>query len=94
MPRAGPRIDFSDIPTMPRDSAVPIGLGVLLGLGGAMVTARTIETFLFETSPTDPLTLATVAMMLAVSGVLAALVPALRAASVNPLPCATDLVER
>jgi putative ABC transport system permease protein len=70
--------------TMLRDSAVPIVIGTVLGLAGAMASARVIQSFLFETAPTDRLTLATVAIMLAGSGCLAALVPAMRAARVDP----------
>ena len=65
-------------------SAVPIAVGVALGVGGAVLATRLIESFLFQTAPTDPLTLAVVAVTLATAGCLAALVPALRAARVDP----------
>ncbi|HSC29183.1 MAG TPA: ABC transporter permease [Vicinamibacterales bacterium] len=68
-----------------RDSAVPIAAGTALGVGGALLATRVIESFLFETAPTDPVTLAAVALMLASAGCLAALVPALRAAKVDPV---------
>ena len=70
--------------TMVGDAAAPIGIGIALGVGGAALAARAIESFLFETAPADPVTLAAVAMTLAVAGGLAALVPALRAARVDP----------
>jgi ABC-type lipoprotein release transport system permease subunit len=70
--------------TMVRDSAMPIVIGVGLGVGGAALTTRAIESFLFETAPTDPATLSTVAVMLVAAGCLAALAPALRAAKVDP----------
>jgi putative ABC transport system permease protein len=70
--------------TMLRDAAVPIVIGTVLGVGGALAATRVIESFLFETAPRDPLTLAAVATTLAVSGCLAALLPALRAAKVDP----------
>jgi putative ABC transport system permease protein len=69
---------------MLRDAALPILLGAALGLGGAMLATRVIESFLFETAPRDPVTLATVAGALVLTGCLAALVPALRAARVDP----------
>ncbi len=72
------------VQTMVRDSAIPISIGVALGVGGAALATRVIESFLFETAPTDPLTLAAVAVILATAGCLAALVPALRAAKVDP----------
>jgi len=70
--------------TILRDSAVPIAAGTLLGVGGAALASRVIESFLFETAPSDPVTLAAVAVTLATTGCLAALVPALRAAKVDP----------
>ena len=69
---------------MVRDSAMPIAIGVALGVGGAALATRVIESFLFETAPADPVTLAAVAVILAAAGCLAALVPALRAAKVDP----------
>ena len=70
---------------MVRDSAVPIVIGTLLGLGGAALATRVIESFLFETTPTDPATFAAVALALVAAGTLAALVPATRAARVDPV---------
>jgi putative ABC transport system permease protein len=58
-------------------------LGVFLACG-ALLATRVIESFLFETTPTDPVTLAAVAVTLAMAGCVAALVPALRAAKVDP----------
>ena len=72
------------VQTMVRDSAVPIAIGTAIGIGGALLTTRVIKSFLFATPPNDPGTLATVAIALAVIGCLAALVPALRAAKVDP----------
>jgi ABC-type antimicrobial peptide transport system permease subunit len=46
---------------------------------------RTIASFLYGVSPTDPVTAAAVAGVLLIVAVLAASVPALRAASVDPL---------
>jgi ABC-type antimicrobial peptide transport system permease subunit len=70
--------------TMLRDSMWPIAIGTVTGVGAAMLSTRVIESFLFETTPTDPMTFAGVAAALAVTGCLAALVPALRAARVDP----------
>ncbi len=86
----GVRIAFGARPgqvvtTMVLDSAVPIVIGTLLGLGGAALTTRVIESFLFETAPTDAATFAAVALALVAAGCLAALVPALRAARVDPV---------
>lgn len=70
--------------TIVRDSAMPVALGTAIGLGAAALLTRAIQSFLFETSPTDPLTLASVAAVLIICGALAALVPALRAARIDP----------
>jgi putative ABC transport system permease protein len=70
--------------TIVRDSALPIAAGTILGIAGAVLASRLIESFLFQTAPGDPLTLAVVAVTLAATGCLAALVPALRAARVDP----------
>ena len=73
------------VAAMVRDSAVPIAVGTLLGLGGAALATRVIESFLFETAPTDAATFAAVALASVAVGCLAALVPALRAARVDPV---------
>ena len=70
--------------TIVRDAAAPIAAGTLIGIAGAALASRVIESFLFQTAPGDPMTLALVAVALATTGCLAALVPALRAARVDP----------
>jgi predicted permease len=60
-----------------------VGTGV--GLVAAFVLTRTTASFLYDVSPTDPATAAAVAAVLLLVAGLAALVPALRAASVNPM---------
>lgn len=70
--------------TIVRDSALPIAVGVMVGVGASLLATRTIESFLFQTQPNDPATLAAVAVVLAVAGGIAALVPALRAAKIDP----------
>jgi predicted permease len=70
---------------MVRDAANPIAVGTAAGLGGALLGTRAIESFLFETTPTDPGTFAALALTLVTAGGLAALVPALRAARVDPV---------
>jgi putative ABC transport system permease protein len=73
--------------TMLNDSAVPILVGVALGIAGSVASARVIRSFLFETDPADGVTLVAVAFALATSGCLAALVPAMRASRVDPSTC-------
>ena len=73
------------VTTLVRDAMVPIAAGILLGLGGAALATRVIESFLFETAPTDAATFTAVALALVAVGGLAALVPAMRAARVDPV---------
>ena len=58
--------------------------GLVVGLVAALAMSRVASTFLFETPPTDPAVLATVAGILGLAGALASYVPALRAARVDP----------
>jgi predicted permease len=59
--------------------------GVVAGLIGAAWVGRLIEELLFEVTPTDPPTLAAVAVILLTVTVLAAAVPAVRATRISPL---------
>jgi putative ABC transport system permease protein len=67
------------------DAAWPVGLGLAIGLAGALGVTRAIQSFLFETEPTDPLTLATALVALAATALAAAWIPARRAAHVDPV---------
>jgi ABC-type lipoprotein release transport system permease subunit len=60
-------------------------LGVLLGLAGAVLMTRVLSGLLFGVSATDPLTFTGVALLLALVALVACLVPARRAAKVDPL---------
>ena len=86
----GVRIAFGARPrdvltTMLGDAALPVGVGIVVGLGGATVATRLIASFLFDTTPTDPATLAAVAVLLSAAAAGAAWIPARRAARVNPV---------
>jgi putative ABC transport system permease protein len=59
------------------------GLG--LGLAGALALSRLVERLLFGVPPTDPLTYASVAAVLLATAGVACLMPARRAASVDPM---------
>ena len=60
------------------------GAGIAIGLGGALALTRLMRTLLFETEPTDPATLAVVAGAILAVVFFATLVPANRAAGVDP----------
>jgi putative ABC transport system permease protein len=61
-----------------------IGAGVLFGLAGAAAMTRVTESLLFEVSAFDPATFAAAVGTMLVVGVAAALIPARRAAHVDP----------
>ena len=61
---------------------VMVGLGV--GLGAALLLARFVRSLLYEVEPTDPLTYAGVALTFVAIAAIACLLPALRAAQLEP----------
>ena len=71
--------------TMLRDSLWPVALGILAGVGGAILSTKIIASFLFETPATEPATFAVVAATLATAACAAAWIPARRAAYVDPV---------
>ena len=62
-----------------------VGLGVVVGLVGTIAAARIISNLLFGVTATDPLTIAAAALVLAGTASLAAVMPARRASSVDPM---------
>jgi putative ABC transport system permease protein len=66
------------------------GIGLLLGLGASVGLTRVLASMLFDVSPTDPATIALVTGVIAAVAVAACVVPALRAARVDPLSVLRD----
>lgn len=62
-----------------------VGFGVTVGLLAAWALSRAMKSLLVGVSATDPLTFASVAVLLALVAFAACLIPARRAASVDPL---------
>jgi putative ABC transport system permease protein len=60
-------------------------VGVLIGVGGAIVLTRLMHSLLFNTSATDPVTFLLISVLLSVAAFLACYLPARRAAKVDPL---------
>jgi ABC-type antimicrobial peptide transport system permease subunit len=59
--------------------------GSIAGLLVAAISVRLLKQFLFEVSPLDPLTFAGVPLLMLLIAMLAAWVPARRAASIDPM---------
>jgi hypothetical protein len=68
-----------------RQGMAPVVVGLAAGVIVAVFLARAIRGLLFEVQPTDPLTIAGVAVVLLVVGVLACLAPAGRAARMDAI---------
>jgi predicted permease len=60
------------------------GIGIVLGLAGAVFVTRYLEAMLFGVMPMDPWTLAAVSLMFATVATIAAFLPARRAARTDP----------
>jgi ABC-type antimicrobial peptide transport system permease subunit len=59
--------------------------GVAIGLVGAIAATRVMRSLLFGVSPTDPLTLVAVSLVLLALAMFASYVPARRATRVDPV---------
>jgi predicted permease len=68
-----------------RQSLLLAGGGCLAGLLGALALSRVLRSFLFEVNTLDPITFCAVALLMTLVALLAAWVPARRAASVDPM---------
>jgi putative ABC transport system permease protein len=67
------------------EAVTQTAVGLAIGLLGAVVLMRAFRTMLHEVSPSDPLTLAGVALILLASALVACYVPARRAMRVDPV---------
>jgi predicted permease len=61
------------------------GIGMLVGLVGAICLNRLLEKVLYAVKPTDPLTFCSVSLLLLLVATLASWLPAARAARLNPM---------
>ena len=67
-----------------RDALAQTGIGLLLGLPLAALAAGTLASLLFGVSPWDPMVFTQAALVLVSSAAFAAVVPARRAAWIDP----------
>jgi putative ABC transport system permease protein len=68
----------------------PALLGIAIGAAGALAAARALDTLVFGVKPYDPLTLAIVAAALVAVSIAASLLPAWRAARLDPVTVLRD----
>ncbi len=71
-------------------SLVPIGAGIVAGVAGSLAASRLLTALLYRVEPGDPVVLGAIVMLLGASAVAACLIPARRAASVDPLVVLRD----
>lgn len=68
-----------------KTSLVPVGVGLCAGMFLAVWAGRLVNTLLFDTAPADPLAFGLAITLLAGTATVASLIPARRAASVDPV---------
>jgi len=67
-----------------KESAVLVGMGVVVGAAAALALGRLIGSLLYGVEPFDPISPVAVAVVLPAVALTAALVPARRAARIDP----------
>jgi len=73
-----------------RDALTMVGVGLVFGLLGAFALTRVMKSLLFEVSPLDPLALTVACVSMILIGLFAGLLPAARAARVDPVTTLRD----
>jgi predicted permease len=68
-----------------RQAAYPVLGGIVAGLGAAFVATRWMRSVLYETQPADPVAISVSIVLLLAAAIVAAIVPARRAASIDPM---------
>jgi ABC-type antimicrobial peptide transport system permease subunit len=68
-----------------RQGAKPVAVGVIVGLAGAFAVTRFLQHLLYNVSPTDGASFAAAAVLLGLVAVAACVVPARKAARVDPV---------
>lgn len=67
-----------------RQAATVVGIGVVAGIGGALILGRWLSSLVFEISPSDPRIIVATALLLTITALLSAWLPARRASQVDP----------
>lgn len=68
-----------------REGLIPVLIGAAVGVGGAFGFARIISSLLFQVSPYNPFIVGATVLLLVIVGGAACLLPAHRAAEVDPM---------
>jgi predicted permease len=68
-----------------REALVLSAIAAALGVGAALALSRTMESLLFEVTPSDPVTLVSVVLVILMVSAVAAVLPAWRATRVDPM---------
>lgn len=68
-----------------RQALLPLGIGLGMGLAGALGVGRLLQSFLIQTSPTDGMTLLGIAVVLTAVSAAACVFPARRATRLDPV---------
>jgi ABC-type antimicrobial peptide transport system permease subunit len=67
------------------ESVIPVAMGMVFGVGAALMLTRWVESILFGVSKHDPWTIAAAAVLLILTATAAAFVPARRASRTDPM---------
>jgi putative ABC transport system permease protein len=70
--------------------SLPVGIGFICGIGGALAMTRYLKSLLYEISSTDPTVFGAILVGLMLVALLAMSVPAHRATRVDPLEALRD----
>jgi putative ABC transport system permease protein len=68
-----------------RDAAILLAIGVAVGIAASLVSASVLRSMLYGTGPRNPFVLVLVCLTVASAGLIAAYIPAFRAASIEPM---------
>ncbi|HEX4915940.1 MAG TPA: FtsX-like permease family protein, partial [Vicinamibacterales bacterium] len=68
-----------------RQGLTLVVIGLLIGVAGALAAGRVLSSYLYQTAPRDPVIFIGVAAVFILAGVIACLIPARRATTVDPL---------
>ena len=72
------------------DGARMVGIGLFVGLAGGYLVGKTMEKQLYEVQPLDPVVVSLVVVLLVAVACVATIIPARRAARVNPTVALSD----